>query len=92
MVIYPYVIIQKCSRNDRKMFAQPPPPRYHMVRPLHLTSRNVKLLLTGSRVNNVGQATTNRDLPPLPKGLFFLYCDTFTSFSHLKSRLSTTGL
>ena len=29
---------------------------------------------------------------PLPRGLFFLYYDTFTSFSHLKSLLLTTGL
>ena len=29
---------------------------------------------------------------PLPRGLFFFYCDKFTTFSHLKSRLLTTGL
>ena len=43
---------------------------------------------------NVGQASTNRDLRLYPGGggLFFLYCDKFSSFSHLKSRLLTTGL
>ena len=37
---------------------------------------------------NVGQASTNHDLR---RGLFFLYCYKFASFSHLKSRLLTTG-
>ena len=38
---------------------------------------------------NAGQASTTF---ALTQGLFFLYCDKFTPFSHLKSRLFTTGL
>ena len=41
---------------------------------------------------NVGEASTNRDLRHKPRGLFFFYCDKFTPFSHLKSRMFSTGL
>ena len=44
---------------------------------------------------NVGQASTNRELRIrvlAPYGLFFLYCDKYTTFSHLKSRLFNHGL
>ena len=39
---------------------------------------------------NVGQASTNHNLHlrvRAPYGVCFLYCDKFTPFSHLKSRL-----
>ena len=39
---------------------------------------------------NVGQASHQSRPSPLPTFLFFLYCDKFSSFCHLKSRLLTT--
>ena len=39
---------------------------------------------------NLGPAATSRDLRLYPEVCFFLYCDKFASFSHLKSRLLTT--
>ena len=44
-----------------------------------------------SHCPNVGQAFTTESRPSaFRNGLFFLYCDKFVSFSHLKSRLLTT--